>query len=34
VSGHILQEEVVHLLSAYRQVQYVVPGVRSETEPF
>jgi hypothetical protein len=30
-SGHITQEEVVQQLSAYRQVQYVVPGVRSET---
>ncbi len=29
-SGHITQEEVVRQVSAYRQVQYVVPGVRSE----
>ncbi|MBN1887166.1 MAG: hypothetical protein JW850_04220 [Thermoflexales bacterium] len=29
-SGHIMQEEVVQQVSAYRQVQYVVPGVRSE----
>lgn len=30
VSGHIMQEEVVRQVSAYRQVQYVVPGIRSE----
>lgn len=30
LSGHIMQEEVVQQVSEYRQVQYVVPGVRSE----
>jgi hypothetical protein len=30
VSGHIMQEQIAHQVSAYRQVQYVVPGVRSE----
>jgi hypothetical protein len=29
VSGHIMAEEVVHQVGEYRQVQYVVPGVRS-----
>lgn len=30
VSGHIMCEEVSHQVNEYRQVQYVVPGVRSE----
>ncbi len=30
VSGHIMQQEVLREVSEYRQVQYVVPGVRSE----
>ncbi len=30
VSGHIMQEAVLQQVSRYRQVQYIVPGVRSE----